>query len=162
MYLAGRFQHEIATALGVTRQQIGYDLKVLQKMWRTSALQDFDQAKAEELAKIDALERQYQDAWERSCAAARTEIARAKRTQQQGESIEKSTRTEDQVGDPRFLAGVQWCIERRCKIRGIDAPTKSELAGPGGAPIGMGFDEIVKILRGVNDTGPDQGDSTVR
>ncbi|MHC4984512.1 MAG: hypothetical protein ACYTF6_15275, partial [Planctomycetota bacterium] len=31
-----------------------------------------------------------------------------------------------QAGDPRFLAGVQWCIERRCKILGLDAPTKAQ------------------------------------
>ena len=49
------------------------------------------------------------------------------------ESIEKTSM--GQAGDPRFLAGVQWCIERRCKIIGIDAPTKSELTGAGGKPL---------------------------
>lgn len=28
-------------------------------------------------------------------------------------------------GDPRFLAGIQWCIDRRAKLLGLDAPTKS-------------------------------------
>lgn len=28
-------------------------------------------------------------------------------------------------GDTKFLAGVQWCIERRCKLLGLDAPSKS-------------------------------------
>jgi hypothetical protein len=28
-------------------------------------------------------------------------------------------------GDPRFLAGVQWCIDRRAKMLGLDAPSRS-------------------------------------
>jgi hypothetical protein len=28
-------------------------------------------------------------------------------------------------GDPRFLNGVQWCIDRRAKLLGLDAPSKS-------------------------------------
>jgi len=32
-----------------------------------------------------------------------------------------------QAGDPRFLTGVQWCIERRCKILGIDAVIAGEV-----------------------------------
>ena len=154
LYLAGKYQHEIATELEVTRQQIGYDLKVLRRLWHTSAIRDFDEARGRELAKIDRVEREFWDAWERSCDAARIENTKARRNAG-GESVEKSTRTEEQVGDPRFLQGVERCIERRCKLLGLDAPTRSELTGAGGAPIGMGFDEIVKILRGVNDSGAD-------
>ena len=39
---------------------------------------------------------------------------------------EKSTRTEKPVGDPRFLMGIQWCINKRCELMGLDAPKSSK------------------------------------
>jgi hypothetical protein len=34
------------------------------------------------------------------------------------------TRSEGQAGDPRFLQGVACCIDRRCKLLGLDKPDK--------------------------------------
>jgi hypothetical protein len=42
---------------------------------------------------------------------------------------------EQRDGNPAFLAGVMSCIERRCKLLGLDAPVKSELTGKDGGPI---------------------------
>src|SRR5215472_19251006 len=69
LYLRGLTQAEIAQRLNVSRQQIGYDLKLLQRRWQESALADFNAKKAAELAKVDELERTYWEAWERSCQA---------------------------------------------------------------------------------------------
>src|SRR6516164_10438951 len=69
LYLRGLTQHEIAQRLKVSRQQIGYDLKVLQRRWQESALADFNAKKAAELARVDELERTYWEAWARSCQA---------------------------------------------------------------------------------------------
>jgi len=122
-YCHGEYQWAIADSLGLSRQQITYDLKVIQREWRESRLQAIDALKAVELAKIDELERTYWIAWERS----RQEAVRT-RTARRGEgepyaSIER----ENPVGDPRFLVGVQWCIERRCKLLGLDAPTRVDI-----------------------------------
>ena len=35
--------------------------------------------------------------------------------------------TENSVGDPRWLERIAWCISQRCKILGLDAPTKIDL-----------------------------------
>jgi len=90
-----------------------------------------DEAKARELAKVDRLEREYWTAWGRSCKDAET-------LRQEG-SGEKPSRVvkikRPRNGDPAFLRGVQWCIERRCKIIGVDAPSKSELTGKDGREI---------------------------
>ena len=133
MYLQGWTQARIAGHLGddedreytLSQQMISYDLKKLQEAWQASALVDIDAAKAQELAKVDRLEREYWDAWERSCAPAIT-------TRQEGKAIEGGVErivstSVARNGDPRFLQGVQWCIERRCKILGIDAPEKHNL-----------------------------------
>lgn len=38
--------------------------------------------------------------------------------------VKITERTEEQLGDPRYLQIVSWCIERTCKLLGLDAPTK--------------------------------------
>lgn len=61
-----RSQGEIAEMLGVTQQQVSYDLKALQRQWRESTTRAISEAQAEEIARIDALERTYWDAWVQS------------------------------------------------------------------------------------------------
>jgi hypothetical protein len=95
LYLRGKTQTEIAQTLGVTQQQISYDLKIVRKRWEESAVREFAQRKSEELAKVDQLERTNWSGWEASW--------------------------ELNKPNPAFLRGVQWCIERRCALLGLDA-----------------------------------------
>lgn len=125
LYLRGKRQADIAQELGIAQQQVSYDLKEIHKRWRESTLIDINEAKQRELARIDELEIEYWDAWRRSCeekTKTRTEKAATGATKA---SVEKDT----MLGNPAYLAGVQWCIERRCKIFGIDAPDKTEHSG---------------------------------
>ena len=103
--------------------------------------QDIDKAKAKELAKVDKLERTYWEAWERSLEALERRSTRmsgtitkevdapdgSKRFVQETPTQQAFT-TVERLGDSRYLQGVQWCIERRCKILGIDAPEKHNLS----------------------------------
>src|SRR5687767_9302737 len=66
LYLKGWTQSDIGAKLGLSRQQIGYDLNAVREEWLRSAVMDFDAKKAEQLAKIDRLEREYWDAWQDS------------------------------------------------------------------------------------------------
>ena len=95
-------------------------------------MRDFDEARAQELAKVDLLELEYWQAWQRSCQDAETETLRQRQTTD-GKVNDFSKVTKGQAGDKRFLDGVQWCIERRCKILGIDAPSKTDLTSGGQA-----------------------------
>ena len=146
LYLQGWIQADIAAHLNedeetrgytLTQQMISYDLARLQEQWRESALIDIDEAKARELAKIDRLEREYWRAWVRSCEDTETVKQRGKPGDMPGrvdtENVERTVK--GQIGDPRFLQGVQWCVERRCKILGIDAASHIELGGAGGGAI---------------------------
>ena len=65
-YLRGEYQADIATRFGISQQQISLDLKTIRAMWLQSAVRDFDAARAEELAKIDAVEAEFWGAWEKS------------------------------------------------------------------------------------------------
>lgn len=140
-YLRGYRQQDIADELDLTQPTVSNDLKTLYERWRESSLMDIDEAKARELARIDELERTYWLEWEASKKT--KEVKTTKKTQgkpdQQGnpttEKAEASVRKEERFGDPRYLAGVQWCIQRRCAILGIDAPSKNEHTGAGGGAI---------------------------
>jgi len=132
LYLQGWLQSAIAAHINkdtsrdytLSQQMISYDLIRLQEQWRESALVDINEAKAQELAKIDRLEREYWDAWERSKENAETSVSE-RVDDGKGGHTKAQLRAVGQVGDPRFLAGVMSCIDRRCKILGVDAPDKS-------------------------------------
>ena len=126
LYLQGKTQASIAELLGVSQSQISQDLKAIRRVWVKEAVRDFDELKSRELAKIDRLELEYWEAWKRSQEDAEVETEKAIGDKEKPTRVEKSKRKEGQAGDPRFLQGVQWCIEQRCKILGLNAPTKTQ------------------------------------
>jgi hypothetical protein len=135
LYLRGLTHHEIARRLNVSRQQIGYDLKVLQRRWQESALADFNAKKAAELARVDELERTYWEAWERSSQT--REVTTQERTQggdgqADATRLKAGVRKEARDGNAEFLRGVERCIELRCKITGAFAALKIAPTTPDG------------------------------
>lgn len=112
-------QSEIAASFGVTQGQISQDLTAIRAAWLASAIRDFDALKAQELAKIDQVEREYWLAWTRSQENKEIEF------EESGPKGTRSgSRTEGQAGNPAFLEGVLKCIDRRCQILGLDAPKR--------------------------------------
>jgi hypothetical protein len=136
LYLQRWTQAEIGQRLGLSRQQVGYDLNTVREEWLQSSLVDFNARKAEELARIDRLERVYWDAWEASGKEKETTTSEQVSKGGGGDERTKAAiRKEERTGDPRYLAGVQWCIDRRSKILGLDAPLETRLTGQDGGPI---------------------------
>jgi predicted transcriptional regulator len=132
MYIRGKTQYEIASELGISQSQVNYDLKAIQAQWRESTTMNLDEAKAKELARLDELEREFWAAWEAS-KGERTQARQEKNNS--GATVKASMMKEQRDGNPAFLNGVLSCIDRRCKLLGLDAPTKSELTGKDGGPI---------------------------
>jgi hypothetical protein len=116
LYLRGRTQTSIAEELGCDQATVSRDLASLRGEWKESALRDFDEAKALELARVDALESEAWSAWEA------------------GKKPAAGGKGKDQ-GGAEYLRVVAWCIARRCAIFGLDAPKRNELTGPGGKPL---------------------------
>ena len=139
MYLRGMLQSEIAVKLKMSQPQVSRDLKGLHKEWLKSALIDFNEAKSKELAKIDNLEVTYWLGWLRSLKDAEKSVTEKTTSGNSKARIER----EGQAGDPRFLTGVQWCINKRCEIIGIDAPTKIAPTDPSGE-FPFSFIDLVK------------------
>lgn len=121
-YLRGETQLTIANAMEVTQQQISYDLKAIQEEWRVKGTLEINILKAEELAKTDHLERTYWEAWEQSRQPHESSLAG-----RIGDKHRVEKRVEQRVGNPVFLSGIQWCIDRRIKLLGLDAPVRTEV-----------------------------------
>ena len=142
-YLAGSTQADIAGELGLSRQQIGYDLNAIREEWLRSSLTDFNQRKAEELARLDRLEREYWNAWIESKKETQVSTTEQTKGGEGGDRLRAVVRKEQQTGNPQYLAGVQSCIEQRCKILGLHAPTVTQLTGPGGGPIPVSMEAVI-------------------
>jgi len=150
LYLKGKYQVEIAEEIGITQQQVGYDLRIIQKRWIKETILNLDQHRIKELGKIDQLEREAWDAWEKSKDESNVKITYAKGLTQDKEgkltssSLDKTNKVEDGNGNPKYLEIVLKCIERRCKMLGIDAPAKVEHSGDGKNPIIIKLPEELK------------------
>lgn len=137
LYLRGWTQKQIAAEVGVTQGMISNDLKEIQRRWREETAFNLDEAKGKELARLDELERECWAAWEQS------KSERTKARQETGGKgkdgkatvTKASMEKEQRDGNPAFLQAVLSCIDRRCRLLGLDAPTKSELTGKDGKPI---------------------------
>jgi hypothetical protein len=130
LYLQGKFQSEIGQVLGVSRQQISYDLKAIHATWRSLPDAELNELRAKELARIDVLEREYWQAWEHSKRP--KEITN---TEKEGDRIKVGKRSEQRSGNPAFLSGVMNCITLRSKILGLEPPVRTEVTGADGAPL---------------------------
>jgi hypothetical protein len=131
LYLQQRTQAEIACEVGVDQGTICRDLKAIHAEWQRQRLDDFHHAKLRELARIDRLEREYWDAWERSCLE-RAQSVQEKTSAPSGDRFKAGTRTEGRDGNAEFLRGVERCIELRCKILGAFAAVKIAPTTPDG------------------------------
>lgn len=164
LYGTGKHQAEIAVELGISQATVSRCIKVGQGPWLEKNLQITERVKTDQLSKLDVLERKYWTEWERS--RLNMEVKTLKAVKDGGgqaeegipDKVEKTTRTEGQCGDPRYLEGVERCIEKRCKILGINAPEKHDVMSggekiTGGALTKEQFAELIALqLNGGEDT----------
>lgn len=140
----------------LTRQMISYDLKALQTEWKKLSAFDLDEMKGRQLAKLDELERKANEGYDRSIGvvedkqlqritfdreAEEADVREVVNGSGKVETIKKlipgrhETRTVERrkrselVGNPKFLQVVISCIERRCRLLGLDAPTEMKHSG---------------------------------
>lgn len=126
LYLRGYTQVEIASIIGVTHPTVISDLKDLRQYWLESQRWNFNEAMARELERIDVLEREAWAAFRRSCLDVQKTVIE-KGIGEKGQPTKKRRKeTVGQYGDPRFLNVIKDCIDKRCKLLGLDAPIKVE------------------------------------
>jgi hypothetical protein len=126
LYLGGKYQVEIARLVGVSQQQVSLDLKAVQRAWLASSIRNFDEAKAEQLAKINRIEREAWSAWERSLQVREVTVQEVIESDHRTNRV--TLRKEPQGGDPRYLQIAQRCIDQRIDLLGIGASAEANKA----------------------------------
>lgn len=89
--------------MGVSLSTVKRDLEAVRLMWVESAAKELALHKAEQLAKLDMLESEAWAAWRRSC-----------------EKAVNGDSGETPEANPRYMALVFQCIDRRCKLLRLD------------------------------------------
>lgn len=145
LYCRGLTHQEIADWLNanrpyrLSRGSISKDVTEIFSRWEQSVKADVERFKLHELGKLDVMEREYWDAWERSKLDVTFKSQTTNASDEKHSTVSKTSRD----GNPAFLQGVMACIDQRCRILGIYAPTKIEATGANGGPM--------TILHGVSD-----------
>jgi hypothetical protein len=127
---------EIPKPYTLTRQQITYDLKAIQTKWLERTALNLDAMKAETLAKIDALEAYAWSVLEEYSGKIETEkgsmisvevtgdIPGGARVRLPAKRMRREKNIELLTPDAKWGNIIDRCIERRCKMLGLDAPTE--------------------------------------
>jgi len=122
-HLMGQSQRAIAADLKISQPTVSNDLKEIRSRWLASSVRDFDAAKSIELAKIDLVEAEFWQQWEKSKELKRTRKQEDGLTER-GEIIKTTVVEEQRCGNAAYLNGVMSCIDRRCKLLGLDSELK--------------------------------------
>lgn len=106
------------------------DIQTLLAEYKEQRIVELEDAQRVELARINEVEKTAWEAWERS---KQRETQTDKSVIGEKSRTESGTTKEETPGDPRFLQIIMNCIDKRCKILGLDAPITIQGAGPDGA-----------------------------
>jgi hypothetical protein len=125
LYGQGKSYREMAKLTG--RASIGaiaYDIKELLAEWREQRVSSVEQARLDELARLDWLEAEATEAWIRSQDDDSEQTLKTNPVQQadgkfKDEPISRTLKTKKKPGDAKFLDVIGKCIETRCKIWGL-------------------------------------------
>lgn len=147
MYLEGRTQWAISRQLKAGIATVNRDLDAIRQEWLHSAMCDYNARKSQELARIDLVEREAWAAWHRS----QKEKTTREEEESSGEDSTRrttKTRAEPRDGSAEYLRLVQWCVEQRCKILGLDSPKQVQFVGAvavkveAAPPAGLSADDV--------------------
>jgi hypothetical protein len=181
MYVRGKSQQEMRLSLNsmypdrpLSSKVINTDLQSIRQAWLNSTLVDFNAAKSKELARLDEVERESWEAWERS-KDKHVRIEYEVTDDQVPFSMDKIADIqrkkkhkiiEATVGDIRYLEMIERAIKMRCDIFGlfeakkiqIDWRTEAINAGMDESTIDAVKEKTVQVLlEAIAQAGKDSG-----
>ena len=101
LWTAGKTAAEIAPVVHTSREMVQKDITAIRARWMEHQHISLEERRLELEADIAFLENEYKQAWARSLSNPKGE-------------------------DPRYLGGLQWCVERRATMYGVDSPKRVE------------------------------------
>ena len=148
MYVKGVTQVDMVRTLGISQGQVSNDLKLVLRKWEEDRTHDIDRYKNEQLTRINAIEEEMWQAWEKSKTAKKVVVnkskagewfdaidpATGKAVKQQFDKYWRAGTTEEEPtgGDMQYMNGIMWCVQERAKIMGLYAPKKIAQTDPTG------------------------------
>lgn len=134
--IRGVMQRDIATELGKVRpykftlDMVKGDCGELVKRWRSLAIGDIEEQKAEQLARLMELERQAWAALARLEGGIERTVARKTTYTAKTRSSNSAMKVKDTKDNTAaWLRAIQFCIQERSKILGLYAPVKLDANG---------------------------------
>lgn len=155
LYLKGYSFRKIAelcqeeTGRKISHETVRADVKAILENFRNERNEMIEYNLTIELERINMLELEYWQGWEKSKSDRKKKSVKSKVKELTNfpkadkknapnrvatpleETIEYNDTEMVNMGDPRYLSGVQWCIEQRCKLLGIEAAKKVDLTTGG-------------------------------
>lgn len=139
LYFKGHTLRDIAarctatTGRYVSHITVRADIKNMLKDFRRERNDMIEYNLTIELEKINVLELEYWQGWEKSKTDKwHKSIKRRESSGNKSNIYTEQSKTEMvNMGDPRYLEGVQWCIATRCKLLGIEAPKRVDVTTAG-------------------------------
>ena len=148
LFLRGYTYREIVAALNadlakrgagytISLAMVYYDLQQTLIEWKRERLDNIDDYVTQELRKLDKMEVELWEAWERSKTGKLREKSRRnakpRKVLEDGDNPEyygyEEATTETSAGNPRFLDLLLNVQQRRAKMLGFDAPIKVDIPG---------------------------------
>lgn len=130
LYLQSKTQGDIAAELGIGQATVSRDLHDIEEAWAKDTRTDLNAVKVRELTRIDAIEAEAWQAWfsSKRDGGFETTIIEGSRTpnRKTGELTDVVGKKRNTVkkfsrdGNHYFLQVVQWCVEQRVRILGLD------------------------------------------
>ena len=154
LHLKGWNQQKIADFLELNKSNICRELKKIRAAWQAETIEQHGLYVQKELKRLSMLEAEYWSAWERSQQSKESSLKERLGLDGDGESrVKIAKRTEQRVGDPAFLTGVQKVIDSRCKLLGLHPDAHSQDAnnptGTGGGLSDSAADVIRSQILGI-------------
>lgn len=132
LYATGWRQSDIAEHLGLSLDRVAKSIAKVRQRWLESQTMDFAVRQAVELEKLDRVEAELWEAWEKSKKGLKKKMSSdIVRSSQRGDQTEKMSAIEevDQPGEVKYLELIAKIVAQRCKILGLDAPTVIQHTG---------------------------------
>ncbi len=130
LYCRGLSQKEIAKELGIHVTTVCKAMKIAIEQWKGKLEETAEEIKAIQLAKIDAVEEEAWQAWERSKKNAIERKRKVIVDDEGKETVERLHGENKRDGDPRWLDLITKQIALRLKVLGILEP-KAEMQSGG-------------------------------
>jgi predicted DNA-binding protein YlxM (UPF0122 family) len=161
----GKTMPEIAAELSITKGAVSRAIQRTEKRLEAAQVASADKHRAVMLGELWQLYRDAREAFRKSIGEHkknRTKVTKGKDT---GDVTQAEIASENKYGDPRWAAEARLCLDRICKLKGLDAPTKVQNVDPDRPYEGLTDDELrrefLETLRSVGIDPADLADAEI-